>query len=293
MSRKTTKQRECTECGNKVLVHDSETGEIICVYCGLVLGKDNISRQQEEYTEVLHKGKGTEIGLILDSRGRSVLPSFQIKRLKKYQRQVAESRETRSLRIAKPKLQRIIDKLHLPSSVKELATTIYKMASEQNLIRRKTVIGIVSASIYFACRLLKIPRRLSEFSEITGFSKKELGGNYRFLHRELADKLNQKLDIKVQAPNYLQLIDPITENLQISTETAQLATKIIKAAEKKKLTQGRTPGGIAAAAIYIACGLMKEKRIQLEIATQAQTTEMTLRNRASELREKLVFETSL
>ncbi len=304
LSRQTIKQTECPECGNKAFVYDSKMGEVICTFCGYVLGKDHINRKQEwrAYTQeewekrsraAPNLGQSTQIGDKYDSRGMRKFPSSKIRRLKKHQRRAAKSKEAHNIRIAEPELQKIISKLHLPSNVKELATVVYKMASEQNLIRGRTVIGIVAASIYFACRLLQIPRPLSEFSQKTGFSEKEIARDYRFLHKELAHKLNQKLNIKVQAPSYLQLIDPITENLQISIKTARLATEIIKAAEKKKITHGKDPKGMTAAAIYIACVLNKEKMAQKEIADEAQVTEVTLRNRYKELKEKLLFEISL
>jgi len=300
LNKQRIKQKECPRCGNKAFVRDSK-GEVVCAQCGLVLEKDNISRQQEwraftpqEYaektrTEVLYQGRGTEIGYAFERQA----PSPQIRRWKRHQRRATESKQTRNLIIAEQELQRIISRLYLPSKVKELATVIYKMALDQDLIRGRTITGMVSASIYFTCRLLQIPRPFSRFSEITRLSEKEIARNYRLLYKELTHKLDQKLNIKVQAPSYLQPINPITENLHISFKTAQLATKIIKAAEKKKLTQGRDPKGMAAAAIYIACVLNKEKRTQNEIADEAHVTEVTLRNRYKELKEKLLFEISL
>ncbi len=291
---------ECSECGNKTLITDFQKGEVICSFCG-VLKDEKISRKpewrtftREEYykrtrTAILYPETATQIG---SYDGQVV--SYEVKRLRKYQRQSGiQSTKQRNWRHAGQELQRIIDRLHLPSNVKELATVIYKMALNQDLIRGKTINGFVTASIHFACRLLQIPRTLEQFSQVTTFSKKQIARIYRFLHRELANKLNKELGIKLKIPNYLQITEKISKKLYLSIETEQLAIKIVSIAKKNKMTQSRTPEGIAAAAIYIACELMEEKRIQLEIATQAQTTDMTLRNRASELREKLVFETSL
>ncbi len=301
MSRQRIKQGECSECGNKVLVRDSKTGEIVCDFCGLVIKKEKISRKQEwtaftpqEYykrtrTAILYPETATLIG---SYDGQVV--SYEVKRLRKYQRQ-SSSRSTkeRNWTNAGRELERIIDRLHLPSNVKELATVIYKMALNQDLIRGRTINGFVTASIHFACRLLKVSRSLEELEQITTFSKKEIARIYRFLHRELANKLNKKLGIKLKIPNYLQTTEKISKKLDLSIETEQLAIKIVRIAKKNKITQGRSPEGIAAAALYIACRLCGEKRIQKEIADKAETTEVTLRNRYKELIEKLVFETSL
>ncbi len=60
-----------------------------------------------------------------------------------------------------------------------------------------------------------------------------------------------------------------------------------------RLTSGRGPAGIAAAATYIACLLTNERRTQGEIARNAHVTEVTIRNRYKELAQKLVIELDL
>ena len=73
----------------------------------------------------------------------------------------------------------------------------------------------------------------------------------------------------------------------------EIAHKIISMARKLKLTSGRGPTGIAAAASYIASVLTGERKTQREIAEIAQVTEVTIRNRYKELVEKLLFEITL
>ncbi|MDH5746728.1 MAG: transcription initiation factor IIB, partial [Candidatus Bathyarchaeota archaeon] len=60
-----------------------------------------------------------------------------------------------------------------------------------------------------------------------------------------------------------------------------------------KLTSGRGPTGMAAAASYIASMLTGEKRTQREVAEVAQVTEVTIRNRYKELVERLMFQMAL
>ena len=57
-----------------------------------------------------------------------------------------------------------------------------------------------------------------------------------------------------------------------------------------KLTSGRGPTGIAAAATYIATVLTNERKTQREIAEIANVTEVTIRNRYKELLERLFIE---
>ena len=63
--------------------------------------------------------------------------------------------------------------------------------------------------------------------------------------------------------------------------------KILEIAKEMKLTSGRGPTGIAAAATYIATVLTNERKTQREIAEIANVTEVTIRNRYKELLTKL------
>ena len=73
----------------------------------------------------------------------------------------------------------------------------------------------------------------------------------------------------------------------------KLPTKFLAAAKELKLTSGRGPTGIAAAASYVASVLTGERKTQREIAEIAQVTEVTIRNRYKELVERLMFQISI
>ena len=58
-------------------------------------------------------------------------------------------------------------------------------------------------------------------------------------------------------------------------------------AESRGLTSGRCPTGVCAASIYASCLLENERRTQRDIARVSCVTEVTVRNRFSELAENL------
>ena len=72
-----------------------------------------------------------------------------------------------------------------------------------------------------------------------------------------------------------------------------MAKMIIRIAEERGLTSGRGPTGVCAAAIYAACILTNERRTQRKIARVSCVTEVTVRNRFSELVENLNLGISL
>jgi len=86
-------------------------------------------------------------------------------------------------------------------------------------------------------------------------------------------------------PSYY--IRRFSNQLGLASNVETVAVRILNAATTMRLTSGRGPLGIAAAATYIASALVNERRTQREIAEQANVTEVTIRNRYKELIESL------
>jgi len=128
-------------------------------------------------------------------------------------------------------------------------------------------------------------RTLEEVGKAANISKKQSGMNYRFLFRKLKTRVPP-----VRVKNY---VSRFVNHLTLSGNVENLAMQIIRLATDLRLTSGRGPAGIAAAATYIASILCGERRTQGEIARGAKVTEVTIRNRYKEIAQKLSFEIDL
>ena len=62
---------------------------------------------------------------------------------------------------------------------------------------------------------------------------------------------------------------------------------LLEEASKKNYTHGRSPAGIAAACVYVSSRITDEDLTQHQVASVAQVTEVTIRNRYKELVQKL------
>jgi len=153
------------------------------------------------------------------------------------------------------------------------------------LIRGRSIQGVTAAAVYLACRQCKLARTLEEIAQASNVNKKEVGRSYRFLIREL--------DYFVPPVRPSQYITKFSNQLTMQGKVEEIAHKILTTAKALKLTSGRGPTGIAAAASYIASVLTGERKTQREIAEIAQVTEVTIRNRYKELVERLMFQISL
>jgi len=291
----------CPECSSHDLIEDYERGEIVCGHCGLVI-RENVmdigpewraftKEEMEERSRVgipfsltLHdKGLSTVIDRAnRDAFGRKIPAStrFQMLRLRKWQiRSKVHSSIDRNLAQAMAELDRLSDKVRIPESVKEKAALIYRRALDKGLVRGRSILAIVTASVYAACRLSQTPRTLNEISAASLAEEKDVARCYRLLLSELNLKM-PIIDLKRRVPK-------IASKIGVSEKTQQTAMRIIRMAGKKRVVAGKEPMGLVAAALYIACVLEGERKTQKEVAEAAGVTEVTVRNRYRDLKDSL------
>jgi transcription initiation factor TFIIB len=95
-----------------------------------------------------------------------------------------------------------------------------------------------------------------------------------------------KLDLRMPLQDLVRCVSRLGRQVNISMSTRRLATRIVNEATKKKgKISGRNPMSIAAAALYVACLVEREKKTQREIAKAADVTEVTVRNNVASLQE--------
>ncbi len=296
----------CIECGKNIFF-DENRGLVVCEECGLVHSEKHIDRGPEwRAFDADQKKKRTRTGApmtymihdkglstMIDWKNRDIygkeIPAKlrgQIFRLRKWQSRIRVSDATeRNLTFALSELDRMASNLDLQKNLRECSAKIYRDAVEAHLIRGRSIEGVAAASLYAACRMYKIPRTLNEIAEVARVDKKEIGRSFRFISKEL------ELNLNPTKP--MDFLTRFISELQLPTECQKIAKSIIRIAEERGLTSGRGPTGVCAAAIYASCILSNERRTQRKIARISCVTEVTVRNRFSELVENLNLGISL
>jgi len=290
-------QFACPECGCTDLFIDREKGEIVCRHCGLVLDdgmmdggpewraytpeeKESRERTGMPPALLIHdKGLSTEIGRDnRDAHGQELTAEakFNYYRLRKQQSKarICGSAE-RNLVQAMAILDMFSSKLTISHSVKEQSASIYRKALNEGLVRGRSIRSMVAACMYVALRISNIPRSLSEVSKITHVEKKELARCYRLIL--------QRLDITVSRQTASSFISRIAEKVEISSRVEKTAVKILQKASAKRISHGKDPRGLAAAAIYAASKIVGKEVTQSELAVAARVTEVTIRTRYKDL----------
>lgn len=305
MSTKTIQHLEenlqCPECHSHKLNQDQYRAEIVCQRCGYVLDSDLIdygpewrAYDHEQYTKRAHtgapvnpllqdKGLSTEIGWKnVDYRGVRI-PHHnraQLNRLRRWNRRTRVSNAIqRNITQAITAVTRISSCLGLPRSTRETAAFIYRKATLNDLVRGRRIESMAAAALYAACRQCNLPRTLDEIVHATSVSRTEIGRGYRHLAKELQLKL-----LPTTPQDYLPRFG---SQLQLSNDVLEKAKEVLDEADRKNITTGRGPTGLATAALYIASILCKKRTTQKKIADTIGVTEVTIRNRYKELTGKL------
>jgi transcription initiation factor TFIIB len=296
---------KCPECTSKNLIHDYDSGETICGDCGLVLYEQMMDKgpewrafTAEEKTSrsrvgtptsysIHDKGLSTAISQVdRDAFGRKLPLStrLQMWRLRKWQiRSRVHSSVDRNLAQAMAELERLSSKVSVSQPIKEKAAVVYRKALDKSLVRGRSINAIAAAALYAACRKSGSPRTLSEIAEASLVGKKDVARCYRLLLKEL--------DFHMPISDPLTYVSKIAEKTGISGKTQGAAIAILRMARQKRVSSGKDPMGLAAAALYIACLQNTEKETQKDIAEAAGVTEVTVRNRYKDLMKRLNLET--
>jgi transcription initiation factor TFIIB len=282
----------CSVCRSEIVVTDYECGEVICSRCGVVVDRiespavqdwrsfsiDDFYRKSRTggATSLARYNKGllTTIGNSRDTKEKGL--NFDRIRVWDFRIQAANDR---SLKQALPALEHLKVSLALPETIVEKSAYFYRKAARINLVKGRTVSSILAASVYLACRELETPRSLNEVSSASNVPRKKISRSYRLLVHTF--------DPKIPAIDHVRCITRIANKVGLSEKTKRVAVKIMRQVIAMQVSAGKGPMGIAATVLYIACLQAGEIKTQKELSIAAGVTEVTIRNRYSELKKYL------
>jgi transcription initiation factor TFIIB len=286
----------CPECGG-ALDTDEKRGEQVCRECGLVVEEDEIDRGPEwrafdsserdeksrvgaPTTKMMHdKGLSTNIGWQDKDANGNTLSSRQRRKMQRLrtwdERFRTRDHSERNLKQALGEIERMGSALGLSKEVRETASTIYRRALEEDLLPGRSIEGVATASLYAAARQMNRPRTVDEVAAVSRVDEMEFTRTYRYVNRELG--------LAVKPADPLQYLDRVHDGLDLGEETRRHARDLLQDAKGTGVFNGKSPIGLAAAAVYAAGQLTGEQPTQDEVGEAADISTVTIRNRYTEL----------
>ena len=278
----------CPECGGSIILIE-EKGETVCGQCGLIINErlvDHSRSGKRAYTNQEKNSReqtGAPISILLPDMGLSTVIDKQkinnpdLKRAAKWNTRITWQK--RNLLIASTELKRISSNLNLPNHVKEEGMRLYIEAFKRKLLRGRSINAMVAACLYLACRKKDIPRTLQEILDEASVTAKDVRRSISILTREL--------NFKTQSTDPVALIPRYVSDLELDSEIEALTKKILTTYISNFSISGKDPKGLCAGAIYLACRIKDLELTQQQIVNSIGVTEVTLRSRYKELKNKL------
>jgi len=283
------------------MLTDNATGERFCGGCGFVIservedsGPEWRSFSKEEHEDRSRTGTPTSLAMhdmglatIIDHANKDVsgkpLSAYMkstINRLRTWDsRSQVHEPVDRNFRQAFSELGRLKDKLALSDVIIEKTAYIYRKALDRGLVRGRSILGLLAASLYAACRDTETPRTITDVANGINITRKDVSRSYRLLLREL--------DLNMPVVDPINYMSRIASEAGLSEKVKRRALTILKDASKMEITAGKDPMGLAASALYLSCVMSGENTTQRVIAQAAGVTEVTIRNRCKGLKESL------
>jgi len=288
----------CPLCkGDSTVITDPKTGEIICSKCGMVLsdkfsairsdGRPIVMDETEGKTitglpslAIHDMGLSTVIGKENTDAHRNKIESSMVSTMHRlrtwdFRTQVHNSSD-KSLRFAFSELGSLKDKLGLSD---ERTAYIYRKAQEEGMLRGRSILAVLAAVIYIACRQLNVPRTLDDIAAASNVKRKSIAKS----HRDLIFQLH----LNLPTIDTTKCIAGVANKANISEKTKHQAINLMTDVVKNGIAAGKDPMGLAATVLYASCLKTGEEKTQFELAKAAQITDATIRNRFKDLKNQL------
>src|SRR5919202_518675 len=295
----------CSICHrNDRIITDTESGEVICGNCGAVISEkveDASHLERRIFTQGAQIDEGRartgaptslarhDMGLATivgtenrDAAGTKIDPSVSsaMQRLRIWDSRVQLSLPSgRNRREAFMLLDTLKDKLGLSDAVIENTAYLYRKAQQRKFLRGRSISGVVCAATYIACRDLAISKTMKEIAAASNIKQKSLARIYRQLILEF--------DYKVPNIDPIKCVARVANNAKLAEKTKRQAIDIMDKVKQNQISAGKDPMGLAATVVYISCIKKGENISQKEISNVAGITEVTLRNRYKDLKNRL------
>jgi transcription initiation factor TFIIB len=273
------------------IITDDKSKEQYCEDCGLVIADDTIdhgpewralnnersqdkSRVGSPLTVTIHDyGLTSHMGsLHRDGNGNKI--SYEkrqrLQRLETWDNRfrTTDSKQ-RTMQQGLTEVKRLTSALGVSDLVCEMASTVFRKASQNDLLPGRSIEAMAGGAVYAAARINEVSQTYDEITKVSRVGKRETKRAYMHLIREL--------NIRVPPTPPREYISRFGKKLDVETETVLVAESIATQYSNKENPSGAAPPSLAAAAVYTACLLNQEDTSQKEVGEKLDVSTVTIR----------------
>jgi transcription initiation factor TFIIB len=277
-----TTVQTCPECDGRLRTGECET---VCSECGLVVDEHAVDpgpewrsfadddtdpeRTGAPLTRSRHdRGLSTEIGHSTRLKGRKRRRIARMRR--QHKRTQIKSKAERNRVYAFVEIRHVVSDLDLPESLRERACVLFESAQDEGLLQGRSIEGFAAAAVYATCRTASVSRTVEEVVAAARATRDELDVAY--------DALNRELGLPTGPIDPREYLPRFASKLGLPTAVERRARTLAERARESGIDNGRNPGGVAAACLYLAAEREDVPLTQQEAAAVADVTPVTLRS---------------
>lgn len=271
-------QETCPECGGLISTIGNERA---CEECGLVLEDTPLDHGPEWHhfdaesrrrtgpprSQARHdNGLGSEIGYGGSSNASSAAEARQ---RRAHSRAKTDGSRDRTERDAQIVIRRLCGQLDLSPSIVEQAGLLWKTIQKQDLHDGRSYEVVAAACVYSVCRINSYQRSLEDVTSYVAVPENKVESMFWTMNDEL------ELPIPIRKP--VEYVPKIVSAVDVETGVQAQAHDIARRTEDCQDLIGRSPNGLAAAAVWIAALDQESSVEQQAIADAADTSRETVR----------------
>lgn len=281
---------KCPICGSSDFVYDKYRGIVFCAKCGYVI-EEHVIDLGPEWRGVDRSGKP----LSRASPVNAALPGYGLfmsvvnmnrSKLRLVPSIMLLNSNERNIMMLRSIAKQIVANMGLPESIVDEVVLNYRALVKMGY--RGKIKETATALVYIVCRKRNIPCTMKELLKnsdvnIKGFNK---------AYMQIANLMNIKgIYNDEQIMNMvLRILNTINfDNKDIKHRVMLLIRNLIEKGKDNGLFSGKTLSSTVAAMIYIVLLIYNMKVRQKEIASIANVTDVTIRNRYNELLNHIHF----
>ncbi|MBS3167129.1 transcription initiation factor IIB family protein [Candidatus Woesearchaeota archaeon] len=166
-------------------------------------------------------------------------------------------------------------KTSLPREVMNDAARLHKKAIDHDLARGRSVITIMYACTYLACKMHNLPRTVKDITKYSKIDQKEINRACKLIRR--------KLNIKLKTIDLNDYLMRFASRLSLSATNTTYAEKLLNSLKDNKEFVGKNPLSVVAGIIYFTARKKRLKISQKDVVEATGVSEVTLRNRIREI----------
>lgn len=263
----------CTNCRSYDTMHDPERGETCCRTCGVVLA-DRIGVDggpTDASTPVMPGTRPTTMGPIPAENHADNI------RLAKRDGWVGADRVPSALRSGSlSRMHSVCEKAGLPHAAHTRAIEIYTMAATAGLTTGRTLMSVMAASAYLACRELGVPRTIRNIAAACDLSRRRLSRD--------VSRIMEYGDLKPQQYDMRMLITRLASTVGAGAAAVRAAADVVGRLDDT-YAGGKDPTILAAAMLHMAMCSVGEGGSARTLARAAGVCDASVRMRYNDMLE--------